>query len=619
MLERLGRISPVGQRALLILVCGVFFFTWLFRTPITQLDESLYTEVSREMVESHDCLIPHFDYVRFFEKPIMAYWTQAASIRVFGVHEWSLRLPSALWSLLLVLVVHSFLSGWLVRRAPAGDTQAQVRARGAAFLGGLATATMPMVTLWARAATMDAATTFFTTAAILAILQADLVRRASPDPAIERFRIRRGYLMAAFFAGLAFLTKGPVGVLVPGWIWLVYHVVQRDIRAESSRVPWGYAVLLLALVAAPWYVATYLVDGSAFLRTFFLSENVARFASVTREEHGFGAPLLGRVLGLFTYVPIALVLLFPYSAFLLRELLLPFGGGAVERQDRLLPHMRRFAWVWVLGDIGLFSLSRTQLPSYIQAVAAGAGMLFALHVLGRLPRTENRGEGRLSARIGSRGSWARAIELGALSLIGLVFAALPIYALPYLGKQHADFGAAPLPQPTTWIAMGLTAGLGIVFQVRIWRPAWRRNAPGLIGWTMCVWGAMLYGFLICGMLYVNIAYSRVVQVGEFLASQPSQERVIVYHSAHPESLVFNARRPIEFYDEHGQRRRYGYLPEGPTPRTLSEEITSARSAGETVLVVTDEAGLDKVSTIEPTVVLRRFERVLVARVAPERM
>lgn len=312
------------QRVLLLGVCLLLYCTWFYRVPLTELDRALYGEVAREMAASHHYLIPHFDLAPFYEKPVLAYWLQVAALGIFGVHEIALRLPSALCAIALVLLLHAFLLRWLVR--PGLSPPARACAKGVAFTGGLAAAVIPSIAIWARIATMDMVTTLFITGAILGLLHADLLSREAGEAAPRR--TGGCYLLAALSAGLAFLSKGPVGIIIPGLIWLIFHLCQRDLRVEARRVPWAYAALLFLVVAAPWYLATVVYDGPRFVRTFFLHENLARFAVAAREGHGFSASLLGRMEGLCIYPLTALVILFPCSAFIIGELFSPSPATA---------------------------------------------------------------------------------------------------------------------------------------------------------------------------------------------------------------------------------------------------------------------------------------------------
>ena len=73
----------------------VFFFYTLGDYSLKESDEGRYAEIPREMVETGDYIVPHLNYVRYFEKPPLFYWSVAISYELFGVTEWSFRFTNA--------------------------------------------------------------------------------------------------------------------------------------------------------------------------------------------------------------------------------------------------------------------------------------------------------------------------------------------------------------------------------------------------------------------------------------------------------------------------------------------------------------------------------------------
>ena len=618
MLERLGRVAPAIHYLLLSVTALCCYSVWWVRVPLTELDEAVYAEVAREMLATRDFIIPHYNYSPFYEKPALLYWLQSLSMRLGGLHESLARLPSAVCSLALVLLVYAFLSYWLERRTPEADLPARARARGAACFGALTLALTPMVGVWARLGTMDAVTTFFTTGALLGLLHADLAGKTD-DLRFDRLRLRPWYLLAALSIGLAFLAKGPVGVLIPALVWLVYHLLQRDLREEAARIPWLWATLIFLLAAAPWYLATYLKDGPGFLRTFFLAENFARFAGHPREGHGFHG-VLGRLFGLLVYAPMTLLLLFPLSVFLPRDLVLPFAGDKVMQHDVILSRLRRFAWTWLLAILVFFSLSRTQLPSYIQAIAAAGALLFTLNVLARTGGPE------LPARRRPRRAWARGLEVGLLSLCGLCFTLVTLVAIGVSAGNVAilrnipppvSLDAVPLAHPVAKYIMITAVALGLLYQLGLWWN-WRRSEARLIAWAVAAWIPLWLLVLLSGMLLLHGGYVRTAEVGEFLRSQPPATQVLVYHAKHPDSLSFYARRHVSYYLAPGQML-FTMTHKLPTEEWKMPVLLQTMAlAGQSGLVVTDDPGLRTLAGYGKTEPLKRFGAIIVARVTPKK-
>ena len=507
------------------------------------------------------------------------------AVRLLGRSEAAARFPSAVAALLLVLLIHGFLLRWLPSRLRPADSAGLAASRGAALLGALSLATVPALLLWARAATTDMTLTLFITAAVLALAQADLTVAASAGSCRST---RRWYLLSAIAAALAFLTKGPVGVIIPALVWLCYHLVQRDLPAEVRRVPWAGVLGLFFLLAVPWYLATYLLNGPAFITHFFVTENLERYTT-RMEGHGAGSIWLGLII----YWPIALVMLFPYSPWLVHECCAPFAGNRALRADALLGRLRCFAWCWLGATIVLFSLSRTQLPSYIQSISGAAGILFALHVLGRLTADGTNAGKEAAPKV------APAAFAGEVALLLLVGAA----AVYFLGKGLLSSGftlvrwlpPAPIPQRQALLLVLLLGIIGGLFLAGTLVFGALRHSGALLSWVMVTWTLLLLLLALgIGPLGVRSNYQQMAQAGAFLQRLPDEMPVISFFGSAPEILVYYAQRqqPIQFCTDDAP----AFLG------TLAVQMTKCQRA----CVVTDSDGLAAVKTKYAVQPLQQF-------------
>ena len=530
-LERLGRPSPLWHRLILLAGCVVLYLVWLMWMPLTEIDEARYAEATRYMVATGNYIIPHFNGHQRYQKPILYYWVQAPAVKLLGLTETAARFPSALLVIVLVLLIHGALLHWLTAAHGMDDPPGQARARGAAFLGAAVLATIPLIAVWARAATTDATLTLFTTLTMLALLQADLDRRADD-------RGRWWYLLAGAAAGFAFLTKGPVGLVLPGLTWIIYHLSLKQLRAETRRLPWLPTFALFFVIAVPWYVATYFVDGWGFLKRFFLTENAERFLSSGMEGHGSK----NRLMNLAAYIPMIVLALSPYTGFLLGDLITPWAGRAEAVFPTSLARIRRFCWVWITSVLGFFAISSTQLPSYFQSIVGAVAILIALSAYAgttAIPADAATPRRRFASNLTVVGLvlvlgslWPVAVILlltGKLSLDG------PIGTLPFLeGPAHFCITALV-------VAGGLFLLGGIVTACR--RPS------SLIGWTTLTW-TLIFGVLALGAgpLIVRSAYGLSAATGQYLhCSAAANEPVLEEGSQASESMVYYAQRPIEFF------------------------------------------------------------------------
>ncbi len=315
----------------LILTLALAFFVNLGAAPLFDRDEGAFSEATREMAESGNYVSTTLNGEPRYDKPILTYYFQLVGVAVLGWNEWGLRLHSALAAALWVLAVWSF-----ARREWDEET---------GWAAGMFAATSLWVMVIGRAATADALLNLF-----LALALFDLYRFWRGGGKAPLYRL-------FLWAGLGFLTKGPVAVAIPlaaaFLLSLFRGQLPRYFRAIFNPVGW----LVFFGVAGPWYAAVWARDGQAFIDGFFLRHNLARFAD-TMEGHG-GA--------LFYFVPVALLLVLPHTSLFLRTL------GRLPRATR--SDLDLLLWLWFGFVFLFFSVSSTQLPHYL---LYGATPLFLL-------------------------------------------------------------------------------------------------------------------------------------------------------------------------------------------------------------------------------------------------
>lgn len=323
---RPGTLWAAAVLALLLLRLGA--------APLFDVDEGAFAEATREMVATGDYGFTTLDGAPRFDKPILVYWLQAASVGAFGVSEGALRLPSALCTW-----------GWAIAAAVFA---ARRWGRRTGLLAGTALVTSAGPLVIGRASTADALLNL-----LLALALFDAWRWIeSPRPA----PLRRAYLWIA----LGLLAKGPVALLIPAAVTLLFLWSVGEARRWprlALHAP-GWAILLG--VAGPWYAYALHLHGMAFVEGFLLRHNVHRFTT-TLEGHGGS---------LLYYVALTPVLLLPWAA------LLPSAVRAVPRLWRG-ERLDRFLLAWSGFVLVFFSLSGTKLPHYALYGATPVFLLLA--------------------------------------------------------------------------------------------------------------------------------------------------------------------------------------------------------------------------------------------------
>jgi 4-amino-4-deoxy-L-arabinose transferase-like glycosyltransferase len=248
---------PVPSRKRLLLLLMVFAVLWFgtldYRTLIKS-DEGRYAEIAREMTVSGDWVTPRYNSVKYFFKPPLQYWATAVAFSAFGEDEWTARLWVGLTSFLSVLMV--FFAGRVL-----------FGARPALF-GAIALGSMMMPVFAGHFNTLDMGVGTFMSAAMFALL---LAQRDEATPGQERF-----WMMLCWAAmALALLSKGLMGIVLPGAVLFCYLVWTRDlVRLKHLHIFKGSLVFLA--ISAPWFILV-MKANPEFYHFFFIHEHFERF------------------------------------------------------------------------------------------------------------------------------------------------------------------------------------------------------------------------------------------------------------------------------------------------------------------------------------------------------
>ena len=323
--------------AALLLAAVVPYFLNLGVSSIWDANEAFYAQTPREMIETGDYVTPSFNFQLRMNKPVLSYWNVAASYRLFGISEWSERLPIALGA--LVIVGTAFGLGRLLSGTFGG------------LLAALVLASSPRLLLLARRIIIDIHITMWMGLVLLCFALAE-----------TRPQRRRLYLCLMYVAaGCGVLTKGPVAVFLPAVVFFIYLASQKrlgDLR--HMLLPTG-AVISLAIVV-PWYYLLYRAHGWEYIGSFIFGENLGRYAEAVGEQSR----------GLLFYIPVMLADLFPWS------LMIPLAlwwAIRYHRRDRVA----RLLVVWIAVVVVFFSLSGTKEDLYIlPIVTAEAALIGAM-------------------------------------------------------------------------------------------------------------------------------------------------------------------------------------------------------------------------------------------------
>ncbi|WP_315791248.1 glycosyltransferase family 39 protein [Fischerella sp. JS2] len=337
----------------LLVIAWVAFFWHLGSIGLIDETEPLFAEASRQMIVTGDWITPYFNGETRFDKPILIYWCQALAYLIFGVNELAVRIPSALAALGLICLLF-----WTLQSVQITPQRQPLTAP----LGAAIMAFNPETVVWARTGVSDMLLTSCMASALLCFF----LGYAQPlKPAVQA----RWFLACYVLVALAVLTKGPVGIVIPGIIigtFLLYLGNWRSVLREM-RLFWGF--LIIVAIALPWYVLVTLRNGSAFINSFFMYHNIERFTSVVNNH---SAPW-------YFYFLVVLLGFAPWSIYLPATMVESrFWQRKYWCEQERSSQLSLFALFWFFCIFGFFTIAVTKLPSYVLPLMPAAAILVTL-------------------------------------------------------------------------------------------------------------------------------------------------------------------------------------------------------------------------------------------------
>jgi len=386
------RLSTTQVQLLIALVAALLFIPGLGAVHLFDWDEINFAEIAREMLATHHWLQPQIGYVPFYEKPPLFLWMQALSMSAFGVNEFAARFPDAICGIISLIVLFRI-----------GE---RMRGRLFGMLWVLAYIGSILPHLYFRSGIIDPWFNLFIFLGLLAFI------RMGDTPASIGISARQkniAAVLAGVWLGLAVLTKGPVGILIPALCALVYWVMNLFKRYVSiPRVLLMLVVLLI--VPGLWFGADLLRNGPTFITAFFWRQ----VAMLTTDDAGHSG-FLG-----YHFV-VLLIGCFPASVFAVQEILKSSTrsekGRQPDNEQLITDNYRRWMLILFWVVLILFTIVQTKIVHYSSLCYFPLTFLAAL----QLERLWNCGKATL---------WSRML----MGAIGSLFALITL-VLPYLGKH----------------------------------------------------------------------------------------------------------------------------------------------------------------------------------------
>jgi 4-amino-4-deoxy-L-arabinose transferase-like glycosyltransferase len=483
----------------LCLLWAVAYGSALFRPALLDDADSVHAEAAREIVLSHDWVTLHANGIRYLEKAPLLYWAVAASFELFGIHDWSARLPLALGVLALLVSVY-----FLGRRS-FGEA--------AGFYAALASVIALGPYLFTRFLIPDILV------GLWLILSLGFFLRTFEGA--EPSRLACWGLAAS--CALNVLTKGLIGLVFPAAAIGLYLLWTRQLR-QLLKIRLISSSLLFLAIAAPWHILAGLRNPTqgnvrGFFWFYFVNEHFLRYLN-KRVPRDYGTvPLL-------LFWGLLLVWLFPWSAFLPQALANVKFSRIRESIDSPAARARLVFLLGAFFVVLFFSFSTRQEYYVLPALPA-----LALLIGSWLAEEESSPVGSRPRRWGKVSSTVLAI-LGLL--VGILAVALAIASPPV--SPGADIAGLLNPAPAESQQYALSLGHFLDLNLRVmtmfraplllfglslflgsalnWRFR-KRERPDLGNWS-------LTAMTLCLLLAIHIA---LVTFSPLLTSKPLADAI----------------------------------------------------------------------------------------------
>lgn len=512
-----------------LLLCWLAFIWNLGNIGLVDETEPLFAEAARQMRETGDWITPYFNGETRFDKPPLIYWLAAIAYSLIGVNEWAARLPSALAAVALVglsfytLRFFGFPSPGVVQpTSNQNDDETQAIAPLphsqlwlSAWIGAAIMVLTPETIAWARIGVSDMLLTGCMGLALLAFF----LGYAQPTkPSVQT----RWYLAFYILMALAVLTKGPIGLVLPGLIigvFLLYLGNGWEVLREMRLLQ---GVLIFLVMVLPWYVLVILANGKAYIDAFFGYHNVERFTSVVNNH---SAPW-------YSYFLVVFLGFAPWSVYLPSAIArLRFWQRSHWQQQPRSAQLGLFALVWFTVIFGFFTIAVTKLPSYVLPLMPAAAILVALLWSDQMTRPRN------------------SIGIQISGVVNVLFLLTLAGAMLYSPNWMGGDPAAPnLPQVVQqskiliWgaVAWAIAATTALILLLR--RQAHWLWSPNFLGFlAFLIVSVMPASFIMDAQRQLPLRQlaATVVQV-----RQPGEEFIMVGFKK--PSLVFYTQNPVTF-------------------------------------------------------------------------
>ncbi len=376
-------MKQLPSNIVLLVLAALLFLPGLGEVHLFDWDEINFAEISREMIVSGNYSQIQIGFEPFWEKPPLFFWIQSTCMRIFGVNEFSARLPNALLGIFVIQYLYFLGRKYVNERF--GWWWA------IAYLGSL------LPHLYFRSGILDPIFNAFIFIGAIHLFYTSIGKS-------KKINIRSGAWAGLFF-GAAVLVKGPVVIAIMGLVWLIgFVVIPRKYWIPFSTI---IATLITGFATmSSWFLYEYFTNGPWFIEQFITYQ--IRLFQTQDAGHG-GFPGYHFVVVLFAC--------FPMSWFALKSIWQP---SSIPQAQVNLEVFRKWMVILLMVVLILFSIVQSKIVHY-SSLAYYPLSFLAAYTLYKY---------ELGKKLGSLLSFG--LFINALLLAGLSL------ALPYIA-QHLEW------------------------------------------------------------------------------------------------------------------------------------------------------------------------------------
>lgn len=308
--------------------------------PLIDPDEPRYASTARDMIINGNWIVPHFNGEPRINKPPLFYWSIALCYKIFGINEFSSRLPSALAAIGTTIITYL----WGRRSGSCKD----------GFWSAMVLMSSPLFFLISRFCITDMLLTFF----VCASLYLFYIEYTET----ERRNVRRLFLY--FLLSMVFLVKGPVGILLFILITICFLLWVCDLKYIKRLWYLPGFILFISIICA-WGIPFWLTLGTKQIFALLSQETSGRFVSGYAHPETF-----------YYYLPVFVVGFFPWSLFMFVVIFHFFRKKKTFSEET--KKQIYFFCAWCIITIIFFSCSRSKLMTYILPMSPSVALLMPL-------------------------------------------------------------------------------------------------------------------------------------------------------------------------------------------------------------------------------------------------